>query len=168
MAMISNVFKQISRLVGSSYSTGALISNLLDYTGAIMLTVSMPDLHCLSETVYSASLYAVSYSYNKRQHVCMLSRVWLFYKPMGYNLPGSSVHGIFQARILGWMPFPPQLRDKTMSPVFPALAHGFFTWVTWEVQQGTEFGKNFLHVYCASSPGKWGTKINDDTLHPYP
>ena len=117
MAVISNVFKQIGHLVGSSYSTGALISNLLDHTGAIMLTVSIPHLLRLSKTVYSASLYAVTYSYNKRQHVCMLSRVWLFYKPMDYNLPGSSIHGIFQARILEWMPFPPpfpsQLRDKT-------------------------------------------------------
>ena len=26
--------------------------------------------------------------------------------PMDCNLPGSSVHGIFQARILEWLPFP--------------------------------------------------------------
>lgn len=75
MAVISNVFKQIGRLVGSSYSIGALISNLLDHAVAIMLTVSIPHLLCLSKTVFSASLYAVTYSYNKRQHVCMLSRV---------------------------------------------------------------------------------------------
>ena len=29
----------------------------------------------------------------------MLSRVWLC-NPMDYSLPGSSIHGIFQARIL--------------------------------------------------------------------
>ena len=29
-----------------------------------------------------------------------LSRVWLFYNPVNCRLPGSSVHGIFQARIL--------------------------------------------------------------------
>ena len=27
--------------------------------------------------------------------------------PMDYSPPGSSVHGILQARILGWVPFPP-------------------------------------------------------------
>ena len=33
---------------------------------------------------------------------CMLSHVWLC-DPMGCSLPGSSVHGIFQARILEWV-----------------------------------------------------------------
>ena len=38
--------------------------------------------------------------------------------PMDYGLPGSSVHGIFQARILEWVPFSPsrgssQPRDQT-------------------------------------------------------
>ena len=32
----------------------------------------------------------------------LLSRVWLFCNPMDCSLPGSSVHGIFQARILEW------------------------------------------------------------------
>ena len=27
--------------------------------------------------------------------------------PMGCSLPGSSVHGIFQARVLEWVPCPP-------------------------------------------------------------
>ena len=31
-----------------------------------------------------------------------LSRVQLFVTPMDYSLPGSSVHGIFQARVLEW------------------------------------------------------------------
>ena len=33
----------------------------------------------------------------------MLSRVQLFCNPMGCSPPGSSVHGIFQARILEWV-----------------------------------------------------------------
>ena len=46
--------------------------------------------------------------------------------------PGSSVHGISQARILEWVAFPPpgDLPDpgtKPMSPASPALAGGFFT-----------------------------------------
>ena len=32
-----------------------------------------------------------------------LSGVWLFCDPMDYSLPGSSVHGISQARILEWV-----------------------------------------------------------------
>ena len=32
----------------------------------------------------------------------MLSRVQLFMTPMDCSLPGSSIHGIFQAKILEW------------------------------------------------------------------
>ena len=35
--------------------------------------------------------------------VQLLSRVQLFCNPMDYSPPGSSVHGISQARILGWV-----------------------------------------------------------------
>ena len=55
--------------------------------------------------------------------------------PMDYSLPGSSVHGIFQARILEWLSFPslgdlpnPGIEPMSLEP--PALARGFFT--TWE------------------------------------
>ena len=41
----------------------------------------------------------------KSTHACMLSCVWLC-DPMDYSPPGSSVHGIFQARILECLPFP--------------------------------------------------------------
>ena len=38
--------------------------------------------------------------------------------PMDCNLPGSSVHGIFQARVLEWvaMPFPEDLPDPGIEP----------------------------------------------------
>jgi len=41
----------------------------------------------------------------------------------------SSVHGISQARILEWLPFPPlgDLPDLRMDPASPALAGRFFT-----------------------------------------
>ena len=35
-------------------------------------------------------------------HVKSLSHIWLC-DPMDYSLPGSSVHGIFQARVLEWV-----------------------------------------------------------------
>ena len=49
--------------------------------------------------------------------------------PMDYNLPGSSVHGILQARILEWVatPSPRDLSDPGIKPVSlmsPALQVG--------------------------------------------
>ena len=68
-----------------------------------------------------------------------LSGVRLFCDPVDpMDLPASSVHGIFQARILEWLPFPPpgDLLDpgiKPVSPASPAIAGEFFTTsATWE------------------------------------
>ena len=52
--------------------------------------------------------------------------------PMDYSPPGSSLHGILQARILEWLPFssPGDLPDPGIEPVSlmsPALAGRFFT-----------------------------------------
>ena len=50
--------------------------------------------------------------------------------PMDCSLPGSSVHGIFQARLMEWVAFPSpgDLPDPGMKPtsVTSALAGGFF------------------------------------------
>ena len=60
--------------------------------------------------------------------------------PMDYSLPGSSVHGILQARILEWVACPPprDLPDpgiELASLTSPALAGGPFTAsATWEAQ----------------------------------
>ena len=43
--------------------------------------------------------------------------------PMDYSLPGSSVHGILQARILEWVAFPPP-GDLPNSGIKPYLMHG--------------------------------------------
>ena len=62
---------------------------------------------------------------------------------MDCSLPGSSVHGIFQARKIGfsdfpvleWLPLPTPgaLADPGIEPVSPASVGGFFTIVaTWE------------------------------------
>ena len=53
--------------------------------------------------------------------------------PMDYSLPGSSIHGIFQARVLEWVVFhfsreSSQPRDRTQ---VSRIASGFFTiWAT--------------------------------------
>ena len=54
--------------------------------------------------------------------------------PMDCSLPGCSVHGILQARILEWLAIPfLDLPDPGIEPGFPALAGGFFTVkATWE------------------------------------
>ena len=62
----------------------------------------------------------------------LLSHVHLFATTVECSPPGSSDHGIFQARILGWVafPLPGDLLEpgiKPASPVIPALADGFFT-----------------------------------------
>ena len=49
---------------------------------------------------------------------------------MDYSPPGSSVHGIFQARILEQVAIPEDLPDPGIEPESPgalALAGGFFT-----------------------------------------
>ena len=64
-----------------------------------------------------------------------------FCYPMDCNLPGSSGHGILQARILEWVAIssPGDLPDpmiKPMSLIAPALAGRFFTTnATWEAQE---------------------------------
>jgi len=47
---------------------------------------------------------------------------------MDCTAPGSSVHGIFQARILEWVafPFPGDLADPRIKPESPALQADFF------------------------------------------
>ena len=52
--------------------------------------------------------------------------------PMDCSPPGSSVHGILQARILKWMPCPPpwdlpNLGTEPMCLMSPGLTGGFFT-----------------------------------------
>ena len=63
--------------------------------------------------------------------------------PVDCSLPGSSVHGILQARILESLPFPipgdlPHPGIEPMSVTSPALTSGFFpTIATWESPRHT-------------------------------
>ena len=52
-------------------------------------------------------------------------------EPMDCSLPGSSIHGISQTRILEWLPFPSpgNLLDPGIEPMSPILAGRFFTTV---------------------------------------
>ena len=73
-------------------------------------------------------------------HVKLLQSCLTLWDPMECSPPGSSVHGILQARILEWVAMPPPPGDlpdpgiKLKSLIFPAAAGGFFTTsATWEV-----------------------------------
>ena len=50
-------------------------------------------------------------------------------RPHGFSPPGSSVHGIFQARVLEWVAIcsSRDLPNSEIEPAFPALASRFFT-----------------------------------------
>ena len=67
--------------------------------------------------------------FSKTVIIWSVSRVQLFCNLMDCSLPGSSVHGISQARMLEWMPLlsPEYLPKPGIKPTFPALAAGFFT-----------------------------------------
>ena len=69
-------------------------------------------------------------------------------QPYDYSPPGSSVHGILQARILEWLPAD-DLPHPGIRPVFlksPPLADGFFTTsTTWEaLYTGVPATKSYL------------------------
>ena len=63
-------------------------------------------------------------------HCCLVSKSCLtLCNPMDCCLLGSSVHGIFQARILEWVAisFSRDLPNPGIKPASPALAGRFFT-----------------------------------------
>ena len=75
---------------------------------------------------YSMWLYSLGC-----MHAQLLSHVRLC-DPTDCSPPGSSTHGIFQARILEWLPLPtpgdlPNAGIELISPVVSALAGRFFT-----------------------------------------
>ena len=69
------------------------------------------------------------------------------FDPMGCSPPGSSVHGILQARILQWVAIPfsrgsSRSRNRTKSLMSPGLAGEFFTTGTnWEAGSSRLDGK---------------------------
>ena len=65
-------------------------------------------------------------------HANLLQECLTLWNPMDYSIPGSSLHGILQARILEWIAMPhsgnllyPGI--ETVFPMSPALANMSFT-----------------------------------------
>ena len=92
----------------------------------------------------------------------MLCSVLTLCGPTGCSLPGSSVHGIFQARILEWWSFPPprDLPDPGIEFVPPALAGRFFTTsTTWEALSGINYMSKCAERAVQGFLNLWGTEI---------
>ena len=110
------------------FSWAVLVNMISNLTGIGICVVSS-TLNCLFSSV---SLVCVCVCVCVCVYVCMcvyaLSRVWLC-NPIDYSPPGSSVHGIFPARILSGLPLPPSgdLPDPGIEPESLALAGRFFT-----------------------------------------
>ena len=97
---------------------------------------------------------------------CSLSRVWLC-DPVGCRLPGSSVHGIFQARIRKWAAISisggsSQSRDRTRVSCLCLLHHrrvlycralGKAPRMDWQAtKQGPSHNAPGPHLSCLSTP----------------
>ena len=87
-----------------------------------LTTLPLPDLYY---DFLLMILHFLSFFFKYRQHIhkCQcLSRVQLFANPMDCSPPGSSVHGILQARILEWVSMPSSRgpsRPRGQTRVFP-------------------------------------------------
>ena len=91
--------------------------------------------------------------------------------PLDCSLPGSSVHGIFQARILEWVAISfsrgySQPRDQTCISCLLCTADGFFN--CWAIRETCEISwetSTILYIYlflffCMHSAGLWCHFLN--------
>ena len=118
-------------------------------TLSICPTRSFP--HCVHKSVLyacisSAALRIGSSYHLSRLHACVAQLCWMF---RDCSPPGSSVHGVFQARILEQVAIPKGsswLRDWTW---VSCIASGFFTiWFFTILYQGSPSGILLSHKKC--------------------
>ena len=88
-------------------------------------------------------------------HVCMCSVASGLCNPIGYSLPGYSVHGIFQARILEWVAISYsrgsfQLKDRTHVSWVYCMGQIFYHCATWEPHEDILI----FHFSLFSSPNQ--------------
>ena len=126
-------------------SAGSWIGrSILDYTGMRKamgwLMVEASNAGCENEgRSPQASLQAGKDKSRKTSLLLylVLSHVQLFCDPLGWNHPGSSVHGSLQARILEWVAMPSSRRcsQPRVRTCVSRLAGKFFAiWITREIQ----------------------------------
>ena len=87
----------------------------------------------------------------------------ILYDPLNYSLPGSSVHGIFQARILEWIAISSskgssQPRDQTCVSCSSCIGGRFFTAEPW--------GKVLYSVHVFKDARQSLLKPNSDHVTP--
>ena len=101
----------------------------------------------------------------KNRYIHAYAVLWLVaqscltrFNPMDCSPPGSSVHGVLQARILEWGAVPssralPHPGREPTSARPPALAGGFLTTsATWEARALTELSTAESRRHCFLSP----------------
>ena len=92
----------------------------------------------------------------------VLRCAWLLATPTDCSPPGSSVHGIFQARILVWVAISSSRRSswpRDWNYVFYISCIGrqfLYYWATWEAPDtAVQFAKSRREVQQALGPSKW-------------
>ena len=108
----------------------------------VIITIFLNSIYMCVSIVYWCSVFAIQQS-DSVIYVCAktLQSCLTLCNPMDYSPPGTSVHGILQARILEWvaMPSSGDLSNPGIEPtslLSPALTGRFFTTgATWEVMQ---------------------------------
>ena len=100
------------------------------------------------------------------EYVCeSCSAMWTLCDPVDYSLPGSSVHGILQVRILKWVAIPFSRRSsqpKVQTPVSQVAGRFFSVWATREARFIVD-----TKLICARSSFSyfsWHRRILNDIL----
>ena len=90
----------------------------------------------------------------KWSEVKSLSRVWLFCDPVDCSLPGSSVHGIFKARVLECIAISfsrGSSRPRDWILVSRVISRCFTVWATREVLVQGRKRKNYCSIAMSSN-----------------
>ena len=109
--------------------------------------------HCLLPRLYTTTeLDPIEYL---SVCVCLVTQWWLFCEPMDCSLPGSSVHGILQARLLEWVAVPvsrgsSQPRNRTQ---VSHIAGGSFT--VWATKEAQEYWREEAYPSSRGSSRNW-------------
>ena len=97
-------FMSLFKCVSAGFFLSSLISTPVEILSIPLLCKTEDVQTCggnkIKDSIYTKMCICMSYS-QYRKKVKSLSRVWLC-DPMDCSLPRSSVHGIFQAIVLGW------------------------------------------------------------------
>ena len=125
----SDCYRVLLPLFPGVFSYSIILQMLIDAEGHVNIP-NVTQMVILEDMGHLTLLTSSIYLYHT-QHAFAQSYPTLC-DPSDCSPPGSSVHGVFQARILEWWPVPPpgDLPDPGIEPASPvshALAGGFFT-----------------------------------------